>query len=90
MIMEWKEFWHDQPSDAPYVPHLFKKQKTNRPTNPSQSLKTFMQSVLSEMKDPKNMNITRPNLPSDELRGLTLHVPGSKIDNVCLPLSKHV
>ena len=69
-VMEWKEFWHDQPSDAPYVPPLFKKQKTNKPKNPSQSLKTFIQAVKSEIKDPKNRNITRPNLPSDELAGL--------------------
>ena len=34
-LMEWKEFWHDKPADEPYVPPLFKKQKHNRPKNPS-------------------------------------------------------
>ena len=69
-LMEWKEFWHDKPSDVPYVPPLFKKQKTNRPENPSQSLKTFIKSVKSELEDPCNRNVVRPNIPAEELAGL--------------------
>ena len=69
-LMEWKEFWHDKPADEPYVPPLFKKQKHNRPKNPSQSLKTFIQAVKSELQDPKNRNIARPNIPAEEMAGL--------------------
>ena len=69
-LLEWKEFWHDEPSDEPYIPPLFKKQKTNRPKNPSQSLKTFIKSVKSELQDPQNRNIARPNIPAEEMAGL--------------------
>ena len=51
-LLEWMEFWHDQPSDDPFVPPLFKKQKYNTLRYPSQSLKTFCQAVKSELTDP--------------------------------------
>ena len=65
---EWKEFWHDKESDK--KPSLFKTPKTNRPDNPPQGLKTFINSIRSEIEDPKNWNKVRPNLPPDELAGL--------------------
>ena len=50
---------------------VFKKKKTNLPPNPSPEVKTFLNGILSELKDPLNRNKSRPNLPPGELRALS-------------------
>ena len=71
--MVWIEFFHDKDDDDDYSgPPLFKEQKTNMPKdhNTPQGLKTFINSVRSELLDPKSRNRQRPNLPPEELNGL--------------------
>ena len=71
--MVWIEFFHGSEDDKDYNgPPLFKEQKTNMPKdhNTPQGLKTFINSVRSELLDPKSRNRQRPNLPPEELKGL--------------------
>ena len=68
--MEWTEHFHGKDEDDEYIKPLFKKVKTNRPKNPSEGLKTCVNSIRSELKDPENRNKVRPNLSPAELQGL--------------------
>ena len=70
----WVEYWTNQEKDEDddeYKEPIFKKKKTNLPSNPSPEVKTFLAGVLSELKDPLNRNNCRPNLPPGELKALS-------------------
>ena len=69
--MIWQEYWHNRESEVEYKPPIFKKVKTNLPKEqPPPALKTFLGAVRSELRDPANRNVVRPNLPAAEKKAL--------------------
>ena len=69
----WMEFWHGREENNQEVERkLFKTEKTNMPkdhTTP-EGLSIFLNSVKSEIMDPRNRNGAECNLPMDELNAL--------------------
>ena len=67
----WKEFWHGRDQETSEQP-IFKTQKSNMPKDylVPEGLKIFLNSVKSEILDPKNRNATECNLPTVELEAL--------------------
>ena len=51
-------------------PHYSRSKNTTGQKIPPSPGKLFYQSVKSELKDPQNRNIARPNIPPEELAGL--------------------
>ena len=68
----WHEYWHGKEADEEFTKPIFKTQKSNLPQNHNTpaGLKTYLNSVKSEIMDPRNRNIEKCNLPQDELNAL--------------------
>ena len=68
----WHEYWHGKEADEKFTKPIFKTQKSNLPQNHNTpaGLKTYLNSVKSEIMDPRNRNIEKCNLPQDELNAL--------------------
>ena len=68
----WHEYWHGKDEDTEYIKPVFKHKKNNLPknyTSPS-GLKTFLNSIKSEIMDPRNRNEEKCNLPQEEIIAL--------------------
>ena len=61
--MIWREFWYDGDTD------ILKKHLTQETFNPCR-FETYVGAVKSELGDPKNRNVSKCNLPSDEIEAL--------------------
>ena len=70
--MIWTEKFFGAEDDENYTPSIFKTKKTNLPKNykPPPPLKTFLNGVKSELKDPLNRNKSKSNLTSEEQSAL--------------------
>ena len=68
----WKEFWHGKGDKEPQQENIFKIKKTNFPKNymVPEGLKTFVNSIRSEIQDPCNRSNEGCNLPPCELEAL--------------------
>ena len=68
----WHEFWHGKEEDTEYSKPIFKQKKNNLPKNynPPSGLKTFLNSIRSEIMDPRNRNEEKCNLPQEEINAL--------------------
>ena len=65
----WQEYWYGREKDPNYKKPIFRNQKNNllkNYTTPA-GLKTFLESVKSEIMDPKNRNKEECNLPVEEI-----------------------
>ena len=70
----WKEFWSEKGSDDDNNKKkpIFKIQKNNFPNfKASESLKSFLASIKSELMDPLNRKQVPPNLSKEEYEALT-------------------
>ena len=67
----WNEFFYGRDEDETEKP-IFRTEKTNLPKSYStpEDLKVFLNSIKSEITDPRNRNTTKPNLPEDEIQAL--------------------
>ena len=67
----WREFWF-QSEQVTAEPQIFKTKKNNLPKNHTtpEGLKIFLNSVRSEILDPKNRNEAQSNLPPVEMEAL--------------------
>ena len=71
----WKEFWSEKGSDDDKTKKkpIFKIQKNNFPNfKASESLKSFLASIKSELMDPLNRKQVPPNLSNDEFEALSI------------------
>ena len=70
--MFWTEFFYGNEENSEYEPPIFKTTKNNMPKNHStpEDLKIFLNSLKSEITDPRNRNREECNLPVDELNAL--------------------
>ena len=68
----WQEYWFEREVDEDYIKPIFKKNKFNLPKNHEtpKGLKTFWNSIKSEIMDPKNRTNEKCNLPHDEILAL--------------------
>jgi peptide-methionine (R)-S-oxide reductase len=73
--VRWKEFFHEK--ETVYSPPIFKKEKTNLPTNhqPPRNLKVFLNTVESNIQDKSKwnkplLNPKRMNIPTEEYAAL--------------------
>ena len=68
----WQEYWYNQEREEEYEKPIFKSHKSNLPNkhNTPKRLKTFLESIKSEIMDPKNRNNEKSNLPPDEIAAL--------------------
>ena len=68
----WKEFFHGKEQLETQGERIFKTKKTNFPKNyhVPEGLKTFVNSLRSEIQDPRNRNNVKCNLPQGELEAL--------------------
>ena len=68
----WQEYWHGREIEDEYVKPIFKQQKYNLPKKHStpKGLKTFLESIKSEIMDHRNRNEVKCNLPEDEILAL--------------------
>ena len=68
----WHEYWYNQEKEEEYEKPIFKTHKSNLPKNHNtpKGLKTFLESIKSEIMDPKNRNVEKSNLPPDEIFAL--------------------
>ena len=71
-LMLWKEFFHGEENEESQRKQIFKSKKSNLPKDhpPPQGLKTFLNSVKSEILDPRNRNKEECNLPREEIEAL--------------------
>ena len=71
--MIWKEFFHGQEQEQEYSEPIFKTKKNNMPKDhiTPHGLTTFLNSIRSEIMDPKNRNEEKCNLPKEEIEALT-------------------
>ena len=69
----WQEYWHERESENPLNKQIFKKKNNNLPKNHTTpaGLKTFLNSIKSEIMDPRNRDEAKYNLEPDELEALT-------------------
>ena len=69
----WQEYWHERESENQLNKPIFKKKKNNLPKNHTTpaGLKTFLNSIKSEIMDPRNRDEAKCNLEPDELEALT-------------------
>ena len=67
----WTEYWYGK-EDEEYVKPVFKTLKHNLPKNHNTpaGLKVFLNSVKSEIMDPRNRNNEKCNLPPQEINAL--------------------
>ena len=68
----WHEYWHGREKDKDYKKPLFRSQKNNLPKNyqTPKGLKSYLDSVKSEIMDPRNQNKEDCNLPVEEVQAL--------------------
>ena len=70
----WHEYWHgkEEGKSNEYSKPIFKSQKNNLPKNYNSptGLKIFLNSIKSEIMDPRNRNAQKCNLPQDEINAL--------------------
>ena len=68
----WQEFWFGHDQDKDYKAPIFKSQKNNLPKNHKipQGLKIFLNSVKSEILDPRNRNRAECNLTPEKISAL--------------------
>ena len=68
----WQEYWFGIDVEKEFKQPIFKKKKTNLPKKHStpSGLKTFLESIRSEIMDPRNRNTEKCNLPVDEIAAL--------------------
>ena len=68
----WQEFFHGKENQEAHGDKIFKSKKSNYPKNhpTPQGLKTFLNSVKSEILDPRNRNKEECNLPQGEIKAL--------------------
>ena len=68
----WQEYWFGKEKDDNYTKSIFKKKKNNLPKNHSTpaGLKTFLNSVKSEIMDHRNRNEAKCNHPEEEISAL--------------------
>ena len=68
----WTEYWHGRDPLEKYSSPLFPHRKTNLPKNYNtpNGLKTFLNSIRSEIMDHKNRNSEKCNLPPEEIDAL--------------------
>ena len=65
----WQEYFHGHESDSDFAARIFKSNKSNLPRNykTPEGLKTYLNSIKSEIMDHKNRNNVQCNLPQDEI-----------------------
>ena len=86
----WIEYWanknneNDDDNEDTKPKDLLKKKKTNLPSNPSPEVKTFLNGIKSELKDPLNRNERHPNLPPGELKALNELIKLQRNRNICI------
>ena len=70
--MIWREWWYGREDLTENIEPIFKAKKNNLPKNYKvpNGLKTYINSVKSEIVDPKNRNKIENNLPAEELKAL--------------------
>ena len=68
----WQEYWHGHENDVGYKPPIFKSQKNNLPKKHStpKGLKTFLNSIKSEIMDSRNRNSAKCNLTPEQIVAL--------------------
>ena len=68
----WQEFWHNHENKSEYKPSIFKAKKYNIPKNHKTptGLKTFLNSVKSEILDPRNRTCAECNLTPGQINAL--------------------
>ena len=68
----WTEFWHGRDQEEEVSMPIFKTEKNNLPKNYStpKELRVFLDSIESELHDPRNRNEDICNLPVEELNAL--------------------
>ena len=68
----WQEFWHNHEKKSEYKPSIFKAKKYNIPKNHKTptGLKTFLNSVKSEILDPRNRTCAECNLTPGQINAL--------------------
>ena len=69
---KWHEYWLGRDKDEPYSKPIFKSHKNNLPKNNTTpiALKTMLNSIKSEIMDPRNRNQEKCNLPQEEKNAL--------------------
>ena len=70
--MIWQEYFYGTESDSDSRSKIFKTKKTNLPRNykSPEGLKTYLNSIKSEITDHRNRNDVQCNLPKDEIEAL--------------------
>ena len=70
--MIWQEYFHGIESDGDSRSKIFKTKKSNLPRNykSPEGLKTYLNSIKSEITDHRNRNDIQCNLPKDEIEAL--------------------
>ena len=68
----WQEFWFGTDRDKDYKAPIFKSQKRNLPKNYKvpNGVRTFLNSVKSELMDPRNRNSSECNLTTEKIAAL--------------------
>ena len=68
----WHEYFHDSESNGDFRKRIFKSNKCNLPKKykSPKGLKTYLNSIKSEIMDHRNRNYVECNLPQDEIQAL--------------------
>ena len=83
----WMEFWHNRETDKDEnTTKIFKTEKTNMPKNhvTPEGLNVFLNSIKSEIMDPRNRNEAECNLPVNELNALKELIKLEKERNIVI------
>ena len=69
---KWHEYWFGRDKDEPYSKPISKSHENNLPKNHTTpiALKTILNSIKSEIMDPRNRNQEKCNLPQEEINAL--------------------
>ena len=65
----WKEYMHGKDHQEPYKENIFRTRKTKFPKHNTvpEGLKTFVNSIRSEIQDPRNRKSVKCNLSQGEI-----------------------
>jgi hypothetical protein len=68
----WQEYFHGHESDSDFAARIFKSNKSNLPRNykTPEGLKTYLNSIKSEIMDHRNRNNVKCNLPQEEIQAM--------------------
>ena len=68
----WHEYFYDSESNGDFRKRIFKSSKYNLPKKykSPEGLKTYLNSIKSEIMDHRNRNYVECNLPQDEIQAL--------------------